>query len=66
MVICQERNANDLHMVQLMPLPLHHVCFSKIQNIGLSFWCRPTHVVLEKRPLNDCVRVCFCYVSEAL
>jgi len=25
MVICLERGANDLHMVQLMPLPLHHV-----------------------------------------
>ena len=32
-----ERSANSLHMVQLMPLPLHYVCFSKIQN-GLSFW----------------------------
>ena len=29
-------------------------CFSKIQN-GLSFWYRPTQVVLEKRPLNGCV-----------
>ena len=29
----------------------------KIQN-GLSFWYRPTQVVLEKRPLNDCVCVC--------
>ena len=47
-----------LHMVQLMPLPPHHLCFSKIQN-GLSFWYRPTQVVLEKRPLNDCVCVCY-------
>ena len=54
MVICLERSGNDLHMVQLMPLPPHHLCFSKIQN-GLSFWYRPTQVVLEKRPLNDCV-----------
>ena len=38
MVICLERSANDLHMVQLMPLPPHHLCFSKIQNHGLSFW----------------------------
>jgi len=30
MVICLERGANDLHMVQLMPLPPHHLCFSKI------------------------------------
>ena len=25
MVICQQRGANDLHMVQLMPLPPHHL-----------------------------------------
>ena len=56
MVICLEQSANDLHMVRLMPLPPHHLCFSKIQN-GLSFWYRPTQVVLEKRPLNDCVCV---------
>ena len=36
---------------------------------GLSFWYRPTQVVLEKRPLNDCVCVCvsacilcFCFI----
>jgi len=51
MVICLEWGANDLRMVQLMPLPPRHFCFSKIQN-GLSFWYRPTRVVLEKRPLT--------------
>ena len=35
MVICLERGA-DLHMFQLMPLPLTVSCFSKIQ-IGFSF-----------------------------
>ena len=25
MVVCLERGANDLHMVQLMPLPPHHL-----------------------------------------
>ena len=35
------------------PSPL----LKKIQN-GLSFWYRPTQVVLEKRPLNDCACVC--------
>jgi len=35
-VICLERGA-DLHMAQLMPLPLTVSCFSKIQ-IGLPFW----------------------------
>ena len=53
MIICLEQSANDL------PQPPHHLCFNKIQN-GLSFWYRPTQVVLEKRPLNDCVCVCVC------
>jgi len=25
MVICLKRGANDLHMIQLMPLPSHHL-----------------------------------------
>jgi len=24
-IICPQRGANDLHMVQLMPLPIHHI-----------------------------------------
>ena len=35
MVICLERSA-DLHMTQLLPLPLTVSCFSKIQ-IGFTF-----------------------------
>jgi len=38
-VICLERGANDVQMVQLMPLPPHYLllhCFIKIQ-IGLTF-----------------------------
>jgi len=35
MVICLERDA-DLHMAQLMPLPLTVSCFSKIQ-VGFTF-----------------------------
>ena len=35
MVICLEQGA-DLHMAQLMPLPLTVSCFSKIQ-IGFAF-----------------------------
>ena len=35
MFICLERDA-DLHMAQLMPLPLTVSCFSKIQ-IGFTF-----------------------------
>ena len=57
MVICLERGA-DLHMAQLMPLPLTVSCFSKIQ-IGLvPFWYQLTQVVLDKGPLNRCVFVC--------
>ena len=46
LVVCLERGA-DLHMAQLMPLPLTVSCFSKIQ-IGLPFWYRLNRVVLEK------------------
>jgi len=56
MVICLEQGA-DLHMAQLMPLPLTVSCSSKIQ-IGLPFWYRLTQVVLDIRPLNVCVCVC--------
>ena len=31
MAVCLEQGANNLHMVQLMPLPLHQLCLSKIQ-----------------------------------
>jgi len=55
LVICLERDA-DLHMAQLLPLPLTVSCFSKIQ-IGLPFWYRLTQVVPEKGPLNVCVCV---------
>ena len=46
MVICLEQGA-DLHIAQLMPMPLTVSCFSKIQ-IGLPFWYRITPVVLDK------------------
>ena len=43
MVICLERGA-DLHMAQLMPLPLTASCFSKIQ-IGFTFLV-PAHLAV--------------------
>jgi len=46
----------DLHIAQLMPLPLTVSCFSKIQ-IGFTFWHRLTWVVVDKGPLNGCVCV---------
>ena len=52
-VICLERDA-DLHMAQLMPLPLTVSCFSKIQ-IGFTFLV-PAHVGSPRKgPLNGCV-----------
>jgi len=47
MVIGLERGANDLQMVQLMPLPPNCLCFIKIQN-GLSFWHKLIQLVVEK------------------
>jgi len=46
MVISLERDA-DLHMTQLMPLPLIVSCFSEIQ-VGLPFWYRLTRLVPDK------------------
>ena len=57
MVICLERDA-DLHMAQLMPLPLTDSCFSKIQ-IGFTFLV-PAHPGSPgKRAVKrECVCVC--------
>ena len=55
MVICLERGA-DLHMAQLMPLPLTVSFFSKIQ-IGFTSLL-PAHPGSPGRgPLNGCVCV---------
>ena len=56
MVICLERGA-DLHMAQLMPLPLTVCCFSKIQ-IGFTFLVLAHLGSPGKGPLNWCVCVC--------
>jgi len=58
MVVCLERGA-DLHMAQLMPLPLTVFCFSKIQ-IGFTFLV-PAH---PGSPGQRAVkRVCVCEVA---
>jgi len=41
MVICPEQSAIDLHMIQFMLLPSHHLLFIKIQNT-LPLWYRLT------------------------
>ena len=62
MVICLERGA-DLHIAQLMPLPLTVSCFSKVQ-IGFTFLV-PAHLGSPgKGPLNRCVCVCVSRFSE--
>jgi len=54
-VVCLERGA-DLHMAQLMPLPLTVSSLSKIQ-IGFTFLV-PAHPGSPgKGPLNECVCV---------
>ena len=65
MVICLERDA-DLHMAQLMPLPLTVSCFSKIQ-IGFTFLV-PAHPgspgQRAVKRMCVCVCVCVCVIRE--
>jgi len=56
-VVCLEWGA-DLHMAQLMPLPLILSCFSKIQ-IGFTFPV-PSHPGSPGKRAVKCVRVCVC------
>ena len=55
MVTCLEQGA-DLHMAQLMPLPLTVSCFSKIQ-IGFTFLV-PAHLRSPGKRAVKCVCVC--------
>ena len=57
MVICLERGA-DLHIAQLMPLPLTVSCFSKIQ-IGFTYLV-PAHPVIPGQRAVKRVCVCVC------
>ena len=64
MVVCLEQGA-DLHMAQLMSLPLTVSCFSKIQ-IGFTFLV-PAHLGSPEKAIKRvcvcvcvCVRVCVC------
>jgi len=56
MVICLQLGA-DLHVAQLMSLPLIVSCFSKIQ-IGFAFLVLAHPGSSRKGPLNGCVCVC--------
>jgi len=56
-VVCLEQGA-DLHMAQLMPLPLTVSCFSKI-NVGFTFLV-PAHLGSPGRRAIKRVHVCVC------
>jgi len=60
MVICLQRSA-DLHMAQLMPLPLTASCFSKIQ-IGFTFLV-PAHPGSPGKR-RSVKRVCVCITDK--
>jgi len=65
-VICLQQGA-DLHMAQLMPLPITVSCFSKIQ-IGFTFLV-PVHPgspgkrAVKRVCACACVRVCVCVLK---
>ena len=62
MVICLERGA-DLHMAQLMPLPLTVSCFSKIQ-IGFTFLVAAYPGSPGQRAIKRArARVCVCVLN---
>ena len=65
MVICLERGA-DLHMAQLVPLPLTVSCFSEIQ-IGFTFLV-PAHLGSpgQRAVKRVCVCVCVCVQCRQL
>ena len=60
-VICQERGA-DLHMAQLMPLPLTVSCFSKIQ-IAFTFLVLAYPGSPGQRAVKR-VCVCVCIINK--
>jgi len=61
MVICLERGA-DLHVAQLMPLPLTLSCFSKTQ-IGFTFLVPAYPGSCGQRAAG--VRACVCVLKDA-
>jgi len=66
MVICLKQGANDLHMVQLMPVSLRSPLASLKSRMVLPFWCQLTQAVLEKRPLNGCLPLPLTHGAKAV
>jgi len=54
MVIWLMRGANDLHMVQLMPLPSHHLLLHKNPEEFTFFAAGFPRVVLKRSLLSEC------------
>ena len=63
MVICLKQGANDLHMVQLMPLPPHHLLLQ--QNLEWFILLLPAYPGCpgKKAAKRLCVCVCVCIVT---
>ena len=65
-VICLERDV-DLHMAQLMPLPLTVSCFSKISKIQIGFtFLVPAHPGSRGKRAVKRVCVCVCVCGQRL
>ena len=64
MVNCLEQSA-DLHMAQLMPLPLTVSYLASVKSrLVLPFWYRLTWLVLDKVLMNGCVCVSKVDISQ--
>ena len=55
MVVCLERGADDLHMVQLMLLPPHHLLLQLKSRMVYPSGTGLPRLSWKKRPLNVCV-----------
>jgi len=62
MVICLGQGA-DLHMAQLMPLPLT-ISYSSKSRLVLPFWCQLTRVVPDK--IQEDHKTVVCVLQRAL
>ena len=62
MVICLERDADDLHMVQLMPLPPHHLLLQ--QNPEWFIFLVPAYPGCSGKKAVKWLCVCVCVFSE--
>ena len=64
MDICLERGANDLHMVQLMPLPSHHLLLQ--QNPEWFILLVPAYLGCPGKKAVKRLCVCVCDVEDCI